>query len=128
MSKANIGRTILAILGGYLVNAILVAGSEQFLLPALGGDATPSLYFVVDLITQCLYTVIGGYLCSAIAGANRRVAIAGMISLGVLVGTASLISSWKAEPHWYAIALLAVYPPCAWIGMKLRGISRSSDS
>lgn len=129
MSKVNIGRTVLAVLAGYLLNAGLVAGSEQFLLPALGTTAPSLRYFVIDLITQCLYTVIGGYVCALIARANPQIAIAGMISLGVVVGTLSLIASWKAEPHWYAIALLAVYPPCAWIGMKLWELSGShSDS
>ena len=126
MAKGNIGHTILAVLGGYLGNAILGAVSEQFLLPVLVGAATPS-YFVIDLITQCPYTMIGGYLCSMIAGANQWVALAGMISLGVLVGTASLIASWKAEPHWYAISLLVLYAPCAWMGMRFRGALLSSS-
>ncbi len=42
--------------------------------------------------------------------------MAGLLGLGVTVGTVSLIAFWKTEPHWYGIALLAVYPPCVWIG------------
>lgn len=115
MSRRSIGRTILAAVVGYTANGMLVVATEQL----LSSRATQPLYFVVDLISQCLYTVIGGYLCCVVAG-SRRVAMAGLMSLGVLVGTISLATSWKTEPRWYGITLLAVYPPCVWIGWRLR--------
>ena len=66
---------MLAVVAGYTANAILVAATEQLLtLHAPPGGAPPLVYFVVDLITQCLYTVAGGYLCRLIAR-SRRVAI-----------------------------------------------------
>ena len=122
-SRASIGRIILAIAAGYIVDGILVALTEQLLsLRAPGGAATqPLSYFVVDLTSQCLYTVVGGYLCCAIARSDLRAAMVGLMGLGVLVGVLSLVLSWKTEPHWYGIALLAVYPPCVWIGWTLRG-------
>jgi hypothetical protein len=126
MSRRNIVRIILAVVAGYIANAILVAATEQLLSRASGpGSSQPSFYFVADLISQCLYTVVGGYLCCVIAG-PRRTAMAGLIGLGVLVGTVSLVASWKTEPHWYGGALLSVYPPCVWIGWTLKG-RRSGD-
>ena len=68
--------------------------------------------------SQCLYTIAGGYLCRLIAR-SRRVAMAGLIGLGILVGTFSLSNSWSAEPHWYGIALFVAFPPCVWIGWTL---------
>jgi hypothetical protein len=116
MSRGTIGRIILAVLAGYITNGILVVATEQ----VLSSRATPTLhYFVVDLISQCLYTIAGGYLCCVIAGLVHRAAMAGLIGLGVLVGTVSLVTSWTTEPHWYGVALLAVYPPCVWIGWSL---------
>ena len=120
ISRKSIGRVILAVVAGYVANGILVAVTE-YSLGARGVAATQSLYYFVDLTSQCLYTVVGGYLCCAIAGSSQRAAMAGLMGLGVLVGTVSLVSSWKAEPHWYGIALLAVYPPCVWIGWTLKG-------
>ncbi len=79
----------------------------------------PLYYFVTDLISQCVYTIVGGFLCCAVAGPAQRAALAGLMGLGVLVGTVSLVASWKTEPHWYGVALLAVYPPCVWIGWML---------
>lgn len=116
MARRNIGRILLAIVVGYLTDAILVVASEQL----LSWLAPPIYYFVLDLITQCLYTIVGGYLCCVIAQPSRRAAMAGLIGLGVLVGTVSLVTSWKAEPHWYGIALLVFYPPCVWIGWRLK--------
>jgi peptidoglycan/LPS O-acetylase OafA/YrhL len=109
MLLASIGRFILAVLAGYTGNAVLVAASEQ-LLPRLIPNPD---YFVADLITQCLYEVAGGYLCCLIAKRSERwIAVVGLVGLGLLVGTISLVTSWKAEPHWYGIALLSVWVPC----------------
>jgi len=110
---------LLAVVVSYTANAILVAATEQLLtLHAPPGGAPPLVYFVVDLITQCLYTVAAGYLCRLIAR-SRRVAMVGLIGLGIPIGTLSLFNSWNAEPHWYVIALFVAYPPCVWIGWTL---------
>ncbi len=122
MSTASIGRNIAAVLAAYIVNGLLVLATEQLLSSIhTGGQTQPSYYFVVDLISQCLYTVAAGYLCCAIAPPSHRVALVGLIGLALLVGTVSLTSSWKSEPHWYGLALLLVYAPCAWLGWVLRG-------
>lgn len=116
MLRTSIARCILAVLAGYAANAVLVTATEQ-LLPRLLPNSD---YFVGDLITQCLYAVAAGYLCCLIAKRSERwVAAAGLVALGLLVGTLSLISSWNAEPHWYGIALLSVWAPCLWIGYAL---------
>jgi hypothetical protein len=130
MSRASVGRIILAVAAGYIADGILVALTEQLLsLRAPSVDATqPLYYFVVDLISQCLYTVVGGYLCCVIARPDLRAAMAGLMGLGVLVGAVSLVSSWKTEPHWYGIGLLAVYPPCVWIGWTLKGRANGESS
>jgi hypothetical protein len=107
---------------GYLANVILVAATEQlffWLAPGVG-TAPPFSFFVVDLITQCLYSVVGGYLCCLLARPSHPVALTGLIGLGVSVGAVSLVTSWKTEPHWYGIGLLAVYSPCVWMGWTLR--------
>ncbi len=129
MSTGNIRRIILAIVVGYVADAILVAAAEYLCLRLVPGiQAAPPRYcFIVDLITQCLYTVIGGYLCCMVAQPSRRAAMAGLMALGVLVGTASLVTSWRTEPHWYGIALLVVYPPCVWMGWKLRANAKDPN-
>jgi hypothetical protein len=117
----SIGRIILAVVVGYMANAILVAATEIILSLLVPNIAEPPFYyFVVDLISQCLYTIVGGYLCCVIARPSQTIALAGLIGLGVLVGGVDLIASWKSEPNWYGIALLVVYAPCVWIGWRLK--------
>lgn len=122
MSKARTGRTIIAVISGYATNGILVMATEQLLSARTRAteQMSPTYYFVIDLVSQCLYTVGAGYLCCLIARPLQRIALVGLIALGLLVGSVSLVTSWKAEPQWYGIGLLAVYAPCAWFGWMWR--------
>ena len=129
MSMKNIGRVVLAVLAGYITNVALVVATELMVRVPGRHVAQPLRYYAIDLITQCLYTVIGGYITCAIAGPVHRAAMISLICLGLVVGSASLTASWNTEPHWYGIALLAVYAPCVWIGCSLRlGTKRLSSS
>jgi hypothetical protein len=134
MSRGSIGRILLAVAAGYLANSILVAATEQLLsllLPGVG--ATPPLrYFVLDLISQSpthkpkpLHNDrrIPVQDCPAFPAGG---ALVGLIAPGLVVGIPSLAMSWKTEPHWYGIVLLAVYPPCAWAGWIL-GARRAAE-
>ena len=120
MSIKTIGRVVLAVLAGYITDVALVVATELMARVPGRHVAQPIRYYVIDLITQCLYTVIGGYIACMIAGPVHRAAIITLICLGLVVGSASLTASWNMEPHWYGIALLAVYGPCVWIGCSLR--------
>lgn len=122
MSKTRIGRIIAAVISGYVTNGILVVATEQLLslLTGAAGQVKPAYYLVIDLVSQCLYTVGAGYLCCVIARPLSRIALVGLIGLGLSVGSVSLVTSWKGEPHWYGIGLLAVYAPCGWIGWTWR--------
>jgi hypothetical protein len=75
---------------------------------------------VVDVVIQCLYTVVAGYMCCVIAQRSQRIAMAGLIAIGLVLGAVSLVTSWKSEPHWYGIGLYVVYAPCVWIGWTIR--------
>lgn len=122
MPKASIGRIILAVVAAWLTNAILVGLSEVLMWKSMRGPAghLPLRYYMIDLILQCCFTVVGGYLCCVIAGPTRRGAMLSLMALGLLIGGLSLPPSWNREPHWYRIALLAVWVPCVWIGWRLK--------
>jgi len=106
---------ILAVLVGYTVNALLIAGAEQLLSMAFA-DRT---WMRADVATQCVIQAVSGYLCSRMARDKERAATIGLIIVGLLVGTISVVRSWHAEAHWYAISLLIVYAPCVWIGHRM---------
>lgn len=97
----RVRRILSAVFVAYLTNALLVAGTEQL----LGRLFFQTRYFVADVLTQSAIQVGCGYLCARIS--NTRSAIAGLIAIGLLVGTTSLLTSWRDEPHWYVIALLS---------------------
>ena len=119
-TKAGLGRIIAAAIVSYLAFGLMTAGTEQFLSPvATSGYTKPLSYFVGDVVAQCLYLVGAGYLCSVIARSSHRPAVLFLTVLGLFVGTFSLVTSWKSEPHWYGTALLLTYAPCIWVGWAL---------
>src|SRR5262249_24116682 len=122
MPKASTGRVIVAVVVGWMTNAILTGVTEVLMWKGMrgAGGKLPGEYYIIDLIAQCCFTVIGGYVCCAIARPPRRMAMVSLMLLGLLIGGLSLPSSWSREPHWYRIALLAVWAPCVWIGWRLR--------
>lgn len=121
MSKAGVGRTIVAVIASYVTFVLLVAATELLLSRAAPsvGSRQNLRFFVSDLIIQCLYTIVAGYLCYLIAR-SQQIAIAALIGIGLLLGAVSLVMSWKSEPHWYGIGLYISYAPCLWVGWTLR--------
>lgn len=124
MSKTGIVRIASSVIAAYVVNAILVFATNQMLSPMAADAKRHFQFLVIDVVSQCLYTIVAGYLCTAIAGQLRRFAIASLIALGLTVGTFSLVTSWNREPHWYGISLLLVYAPCVWVGCWLRSLRK----
>lgn len=116
------GRVVLAVVVGWVTNAIMVGLTEVLLWTMMRSPAgkLPGSYYIIDLIFQCCFTVVGAYLCCVIARPSRRPAMFGLMLLGLLIGGLSLPPSWSREPHWYRIALLVVWVPCVWIGWSLR--------
>jgi len=109
-------RTFLGVIAGYLTNAALVGISEITYVRWLNAR----VYFGVDVVTQIVATIIGGYICCRIAQRTKRIAATNLMALGLTIGTISFVTSWNREPHWYGIALLAVYAPCVWIGYAMQ--------
>jgi hypothetical protein len=117
-------RIVGAVLAGYVAIGVLVVLTDQIFAVAVPGfRATippPLYYFVIVTITDALYSIAGGYLCAVIARAAVRKATLSLMIFGEIMGVASTILQWHAEPHWAAIALLVLYPIAVWIGSKLR--------
>ena len=127
MSSKNAGRIGLAVVFAYLLNIILIAAADIVflkLMPPVHSVPRRS-YLVADLIAQSLIQTVAGYVCCWIAR-GRRSALALLGAVGIVLGGFSLFHSWHYEPHWYGIALLAVYFPCLWLGWNLRS-GRSAE-
>jgi hypothetical protein len=118
-------RSIGAVLAGYIAIGILVVLTDQVVWKMNPGDwkpgqTVPAYYFVVSLFTAPLYSVFGGYLCAWLAKAKPWQHIIALVIFGELMGLASTVMAWKMQPHWYAFALLLLYPPCVFLGGYLR--------
>ena len=113
-------RRIGAVAAGYAAIAVLVMLTDLIaaaVVPGLSSMPRPPVsYFATVLVTDTLYTVVGGYLCARIAQQRARVATWALIAFGELMGVASSLTFWGIQPHWFAIALLALYPPAIWAG------------
>ena len=121
-SNGTVGRVLIAVGSSYLGFGLMVAVTEQIVSFATTKSAEKfPAYLVADVITQCLYLTGAGYLCAVIAR-SHRFAIVFLTALGLLVGSFSLVTSWKSEPHWYSVTLLVTYSPCLWLGWALRGV------
>jgi hypothetical protein len=114
-------RKVLAALLGYAFIGILIAGTDQLYAHMVPGFSAkpPTWYFVVSMLTDTIYTLLGGWICALISRGDRHATL-GLIVLGELMGIASTVYLWNTVPHFYSFFLLIVYPPAVWLGTKLR--------
>jgi hypothetical protein len=117
-------RIAAAVLAGYVAIGILVVLTDQIFAAAIPGfraiTTPPLYYFATVALTDTLYSVAGGYLCAAIARGAVRKATLGLMIFGEIFGVASTIIGWSVQPHWFAYALLVLFPLGAWCGSRLR--------
>jgi hypothetical protein len=117
-------RIIAAVLGGYLAIGILVVLTDQIFAAAVPGfrsiSTPPLYYFATVTITDALYSVAGGYLCAVIARAAVLKATRGLMIFGEIMGVVSTVIGWGIQPHWFAFALLVLFPLAVWLGSRLR--------
>ena len=120
-------RIALAIIAGYIAVGILVVLTDLIFAAAIPGFRTmptqPQYYFVIVTFTDALYSVAGGYLCAVIARAAVRKATLGLMIFGEIIGAVSVVWSWGVQPHWFALALLVLFPIAVWCGSRLRSAS-----
>ena len=117
-------RTALAVLAGYIAVGILVMLTDQIFASAVPGfrsmTAPPLYYFIVVTVTDAMFSIAGGFLSAVIAGVSASRAMLGLIVFGEVMGIASTVAGWRIQPHWFAFALLILFPLGVWIGYKLR--------
>lgn len=118
-------RSLLAVLAGMAVWAVLWVGSNQALAAALpdafGDDGlllANSLYWLV-LLDSVVLSVLAGWIAARVAGRRR---LAHGLALGLVqlaIGIAVQASVWDAMPLWYHLAFLALLVPASVLGANL---------
>ena len=120
--------SIAAVLAGFLAMVILSTATDKALqatgvYPALAERMAVSLF--VFAVTRIVYVVVGCYLAALLAPARPMLHA---LILGLVFCIAGAALMWVVGgPVWYALAIIAIALPCAWIGGKLRLIQRRAD-
>jgi hypothetical protein len=124
----RIGRSILALLAGFIIGAALSLGTDEILhlthvFPPWGQPVSDP-----PLMLATAYRIVYGILASYIIArlAPSRPMLHAMIGgcIGLVVSTAGAVATWNAGPafgnHWYPVALIVTALPTAWVGAKIR--------
>lgn len=125
-NQRRLGRSILALLAGFVVAIVLSIGTDFALqalglAPRLGSPWSNQLLFLATFY-RSIYGVISSYVVARLAP-NRPMghALVGG-AVGVVVSILGAVAAWNSNlgPHWYPVALVILAMPTAWIGGKLR--------
>jgi len=122
----NIGRSMLALLAGFVAAVVLSLGTDFGLhavgvWPALGQPMSAQLLLLAT-VYRTIYGVISAYIVARLA--PRRLLEHALIggAIGMVLSIGGAVATWNRGlgPHWYPVALIFVALPSAWVGGRLR--------
>ena len=120
------GRSVLAIVAGFLVVVILSLGIDEVLhllkvYPPWGEPMHDPGLNALALSYRIVITVFSGYVTARLAPRNpmKHVLVAGLI--GILLGIAGVVGAMKIlmGPIWYPVAIAVTGFPSVWLGGML---------
>jgi len=130
----RIGRSIIALLAGFVVNVVLTLATDVGLhvigiMPALGQPASDRVLLLATFY-RTVYAIITSYVVTGLAP-NRPMqhALLGG-AIGFVLSIVGAVTMWNSGlgPHWYPLALVVVAMPTAWLGGQLRTMQAGGDS
>lgn len=117
-----------AVVAGAAVSIILALGTDSAMraagiFPKTEGSMSDAL-FILATVYRTVYGVLGAYIAARLAP-NRPMMHALILgALGTVAAAAGAIAMWDKMPaigpKWYALALIVLALPPAWLGAKLR--------
>lgn len=120
------GRSILAVVAGFVVIGVLAMGTDAVLratVPGIFGpgdrvDSVPWLLLMQAYVFA--YATFGCWLTARLAPDRpmRHALILG--ALGLAFNIAGSIALWDKMPVWYHLVALALVMPAAWLGGRIR--------
>jgi hypothetical protein len=131
VSKSNtephrVGRSVAAIVTGFLVVVLLSLGTDQILhmlnvYPPWGQPMWEPGDNLLALGYRSVFTVLGGYVTARLAPSNPMRHVLMLAAIGLVVGVVAAIGTipMKLGPAWYPIALALTGPAFTWLGGKL---------
>ena len=126
----RIGRSIGAVLAGFLAVVILSLGTDA-VLHATGvfppwGQPMGDALFLLATAYRIVYGVAGSYIAARLAPDRPMTHALALGVVGLAVSIVGAVATWNAGPafgpHWYPLSLIAIAMPCAWAGGRLLGV------
>jgi hypothetical protein len=126
--KRRIGRSILAVLAGFIVVVIITLSTDEVLhltgvFPPWGQPVSDGPLLLATAY-RTIFGILGSYITARLA--PYRPMLHALIggAIGMALATAGAAATWNAGPafgaHWYPVALVLTALPTAWAGGRLR--------
>jgi len=121
-------RSIGAVFAGLLAIFFLSNGTDAVLhatgvFPPLGQPMSDEL-FALAMAYRIVYGIATSYLVARLAPDRPMLHALVFGLVGVAFSTAAAVATWgrgpEYGPKWYALAIIAIAMPCAWLGGVLR--------
>jgi|SRR5688572_28531657 len=120
------GRTILAVVAGAVVWALLWVGgtqAAQAALPsvlAVGQPVTDAGALAALIVYSVLLSILAGYVTAAVATKEPMRAVWALAILQLALGIGFEASAWSLTPLWYHLVFLVLIVPATVYGGRLR--------
>lgn len=126
IGSRKIGRSILALLAGFVVNVMLSLVTDFGLqtvgiLPAIGHGQMNNFQSALAAAYRTLFGVISSYVVARLAPYRpMKHALVGA-AIGMMLAAAGAVATWNKSlgPHWYPLLLIALALPSGWAGARL---------
>lgn len=116
----NVLRSIGAVIGGFLVLAVLSTAMdtvlEKTIWPGLAhAEASTGVWLIVTAY-RAVFSILGCYLAARWAPSRPMAHALALGVIGVMLSSLGAYVMWSLGTHWYPIALIVIALPCAYIG------------
>jgi hypothetical protein len=123
----RVGRSILALLAGFVANIVLSLATDVGLqaagiLPVLGQETMNNFQSALAAAYRTVYCVLSSYIVARLAPCWPMAHALIGAGAGMVIATVGAIVTWNKGlgPHWYVIVLIVLALPTGWLGGKLR--------
>lgn len=122
------GRSILAVVAGYLTMVVGVSGALAFAAVVVLGTLPtepkpfdgPAYFLWIEVLISLLAAVAGGYVCAWLARDRERTAVLYLAGLMVVLGAVTIVTDQGLKPLWSSVAVLVVGLAGVWLGRLAR--------
>lgn len=122
------GRSILAILAGYLTMLVGVSGALAFAAVVVLGELPteprpfdgPTSFLWIELVIALFAAIAGGYVCALVARDAERKHVRILAGLMLVLGAVSVATETGLKPLWSSVAVPLVGIVGVWLGGQLR--------